>query len=127
MKTIYVDGYCTGNPGPCGCRGIMDGIEIFKYELGQGTNNVAEFYAVAAAINYALNNGFTDAFIFSDSTTAISWFNSKQVNSTSTNENLYKALTFIRGTDIKGIKVGKWDTRTQGQIPADYGHKLNYK
>ena len=127
MKTIYVDGYCSGNPGPCGCRAIMDGIEIFRYELGIGTNNVAEFYAIAAAIQYALKNNYPDAFIFSDSTTAISWINRKEVNSSSTNQNLYKALTFIRSHDFSAIKVAKWDTRTQGEIPADYGYKSQYK
>ncbi|MSP63535.1 MAG: ribonuclease HI [Myxococcales bacterium] len=53
---IYVDGACTGNPGPCGIGVVLlDGAErreLSEY-LGHGTNNVAELTAIIRGLEHA--------------------------------------------------------------------------
>jgi ribonuclease HI len=68
----HVDGGARGNPGPAGF-GVMlrDGggaavAELSEY-LGHQTNNVAEYSALLAALNYALQHGFAALKVFSDS------------------------------------------------------------
>lgn len=124
MKTIYVDGYCIGNPGPCGFRGIMDGKEIFRYDLGAGTNNIAEFVAVVKAIHYCLQNNIKSV-VYSDSATAISWVNKGVTNSTLSHAMLTRGEEILASNPQwrQTVDLKKWDTRANGEIPADFGHK----
>ena len=127
---IYVDGYCIGNPGPCGCRGVMDGKQIFIYDLGLGTNNIAEFYAVAAAIKYIKDHELTPAILYSDSMTALSWIKNRHTNSSVPNENLKKAVDYIKSIKkigLEGIDILHWKTKLWGEIPADFGYKNQYR
>jgi probable phosphoglycerate mutase len=67
-----VDGASRGNPGPASYAVIVrspDGatqFEIGKY-LGRATNNVAEYYALITALDYALAHGITCLLVRSDS------------------------------------------------------------
>jgi ribonuclease HI len=68
----YVDGASRGNPGPASYAVILrapDGatqFEIGKY-LGRATNNVAEYYALITALDYAAANKIARLRVRSDS------------------------------------------------------------
>ncbi|MCX5685094.1 MAG: ribonuclease HI family protein, partial [Planctomycetota bacterium] len=55
---LYVDGACSGNPGPCGSAAILkteDGTTIMEKAraFGPGTNNEAEYQAVILGLEMA--------------------------------------------------------------------------
>lgn len=70
--TAHVDGASRGNPGPASYAVIIygpDGSQAFsigKY-LGRDTNNVAEYYALISALDYAATHGITRLRVNSDS------------------------------------------------------------
>jgi ribonuclease HI len=67
-----IDGASRGNPGPASYAVVIrdpDGkvaLELAK-RLGRETNNVAEYYALLAALDYAAANGITALRVRSDS------------------------------------------------------------
>jgi ribonuclease HI len=67
-----VDGASRGNPGPASYAVIVRGpdgktvFEVGKY-LGRATNNVAEYYALITALDYAATQGIERLLIRSDS------------------------------------------------------------
>src|SRR6185503_1647772 len=67
-----VDGASRGNPGPAAYAVILtapDGkpvFEIGKY-IGRTTNNVAEYYGLIAALDYATSHSITRLHVQSDS------------------------------------------------------------
>jgi ribonuclease HI len=69
---IFIDGACRGNPGP-GSIGVYIEDEAGKpvrshgRVLGECTNNIAEYTALAEALELAKKLGATDVRIFSDS------------------------------------------------------------
>jgi len=72
VYTAYVDGAARGNPGPASYAVILrapDGstpFQIGKY-LGRATNNVAEYYALIGALDYAQSNHIARLAVRSDS------------------------------------------------------------
>jgi ribonuclease HI len=69
---LFCDGACNPNPGPMGIGVAMiddDGklVGSISRALGDGTNNVAEFEAVLAALELARNRGIFSPDIFTDS------------------------------------------------------------
>src|SRR3984957_8647193 len=72
MHTAKVDGASRGNPGPASYAVVMrkpDGsseFEIGKY-VGRATNNVAEYFGLIAALDYAASHGIDRLRIQSDS------------------------------------------------------------
>jgi ribonuclease HI len=55
---LYVDGACSGNPGPCGSAAILkdpDGTTVLERmrAFGPATNNVAEYQAVILGLEMA--------------------------------------------------------------------------
>ena len=68
----YIDGGARGNPGPAG-YGVRveqsDGtlIEEFGESIGVATNNVAEYRALVAALEWARAHGHTTVHVRSDS------------------------------------------------------------
>ncbi|MBF0478484.1 MAG: ribonuclease HI family protein [Candidatus Omnitrophica bacterium] len=68
---IYIDGACSGNPGPAGIGVAIkkDDIvvkEISRY-IGEGTNNIAEYSALICALKEALAMKADKVNIFTDS------------------------------------------------------------
>src|SRR5271163_2716278 len=67
-----IDGAARGNPGPASYGVVIrrpDGAtheSLGKY-IGRHTNNVAEYYALIAALDYAAANGIKKLRVFSDS------------------------------------------------------------
>ena len=68
----YIDGGARGNPGPAGF-GVrveaQDGslIEEFAESIGTATNNVAEYRALLAALEWATRHGHRQLHVRSDS------------------------------------------------------------
>ncbi|HLJ85159.1 MAG TPA: ribonuclease HI family protein [Candidatus Eremiobacteraceae bacterium] len=70
--TIYTDGGARGNPGPAAGGGVIvasDGTVIAEVSefLGVATNNVAEYQALIATLQRALEAGCTDVEVCLDS------------------------------------------------------------
>ena len=68
----HVDGASRGNPGPASYAVILRGpdegtrFEAAKY-IGRATNNVAEYYGLIAALDYAAAHGIDRLLVRSDS------------------------------------------------------------
>jgi len=68
----YVDGASRGNPGPASYAVILRGpdgavrFEAGKY-IGRATNNVAEYYGLITALDYAATQGIGRLLVRSDS------------------------------------------------------------
>jgi ribonuclease HI len=68
----YVDGASRGNPGPASYAVILHGpdgatrFEAGKY-IGRATNNVAEYYGLITALDYAAAHGIDRLLVRSDS------------------------------------------------------------
>lgn len=104
---------------------LHTGKILFYSDLGNQTINIGEFLAIVEAVKYIIDNDFTPKVIFSDSTTAISWFNNKRTASGKRNAKLMKAEIYLRAMAywVDEIKIVKWDNRSWGEIPADFGNK----
>src|SRR5438874_11651775 len=72
MPVAYIDGGARGNPGPAGF-GVRieqpDGtlVEEFCESIGTATNNVAEYRALIAALEWAKAHGERELHVRSDS------------------------------------------------------------
>jgi ribonuclease HI len=68
----HVDGASRGNPGPASYAVILRGpdgatrFEVGKY-IGRATNNVAEYYGLITALDYAASQGIERLLVRSDS------------------------------------------------------------
>jgi ribonuclease HI len=72
MITAYIDGGSRGNPGPAGYGVRIEGpggglVTEFHASIGITTNNVAEYRALLAALQYALDHGHRNVLVRSDS------------------------------------------------------------
>ena len=70
--TLHTDGGARGNPGPAGIGVLLtdsngEVLGEIAQALGQTTNNVAEYSAVIAGLELALEKGVTDLRICVDS------------------------------------------------------------
>jgi ribonuclease HI len=68
----YIDGGARGNPGPAGFGVRVEGadgtlIEEFAESIGTATNNVAEYRALLAALEWASRHGRDQLHVRSDS------------------------------------------------------------
>ena len=71
MITVYIDGGSRGNPGPAGYGFRVEhpdgAVEEIHASIGTATNNVAEYRALLAALQYALAQGHREVRVRSDS------------------------------------------------------------
>jgi ribonuclease HI len=71
MIEIYIDGACSGNPGPAaiGVVGYQEAKELFAISrsIGEATNNIAEYKALIAALKHGKAKGYDQIKIYSDS------------------------------------------------------------
>jgi ribonuclease HI len=68
----HIDGAARGNPGPASYAVILRGpdgrvVSELKKSIGRETNNVAEYFALIAALDYASGHGIRKLRIRSDS------------------------------------------------------------
>lgn len=101
------------------------GERLFYRDLGNQTVNIGEFLAVVEAVKYIIENDFQPRIIYTDSMTAISWFNNKRTASNKKNNELQKAEIFLRvfAADVDTIEVIHWNNRAWGETPADFCNK----
>jgi ribonuclease HI len=90
------------------------------------SNNVGEFLAVYLALKACKKHG-SDAVVYTDSTTAISWITKKRVKTNATDNQwvlakLLEAEDWLRSNPNHN-RVEKWQTRLWGENPADFGRK----
>lgn len=104
---------------------LETGERLFYQDLGNQTVNIGEFLAVVEAVKYIIENDFQPRIIYTDSMTAISWFNNKRTASNKKNKDLQKAEIFLRvfAADVDTIEVVHWNNRAWGETPADFGNK----
>ncbi len=104
---------------------LATGEQLFHRELGNQTVNIGEFLAVVEAAKYIIENDFQPRVIYTDSTTAVTWFNNKRTASKKANKEMQKAEIFLKvlASDIERIEVRHWDNREWGETPADFGRK----
>jgi len=70
--TAHIDGASRGNPGPAAYAVVLesaDGSRLTSFSgyLGEATNNVAEYQALLAALEYALKNHYLRIHVQTDS------------------------------------------------------------
>lgn len=104
---------------------LATGERLFYENLGDQTVNIGEFLGVVAAVKYIIENDFQPRVIFTDSMTAISWFNAKQTASNKKNKEIKKAEIFLKALayDVDTIEVKHWDNKKWGETPADFNRK----
>jgi ribonuclease HI len=103
--------------------------------LAEGTNNVGEFLAIVDALRW-LSRHRLDWPIYSDSENAIGWVRARRCNTklkrTAANRRLFEmigravadlpSLLEMAGNE-GGPLILKWETRSWGENPADFGRK----
>jgi len=132
-NSICVDAACSGNPGLMEYRGVetQNKNELFSIgPLQQGTNNVGEFLALVHAL--AMLNKQNDAKtpVYSDSKIAIGWVKRKKANTklkrssrnTKIFELIVRAEQWLKANSYE-TRILKWETKSWGEIPADFGRK----
>lgn len=72
VHTVNIDGASRGNPGPAAYAMVLrapDGKKIAEISkcIGRKTNNIAEYYALVAALDYAAANSIRALRVRSDS------------------------------------------------------------
>lgn len=104
---------------------LKTGKRIFYQALGNQTVNIGEFLGVVEAVKYIIENDYHPRIIYTDSVTAISWFNNKRTASKKKCKKLQKAEIFLKALswDVDTIEVRHWDNRCWGETPADFGNK----
>ena len=126
-----VDAACSGNPGKMEyrCIDLATGAQVFHYGPVYGTNNIGEFLAIVHALALMERKGLRKT-IYSDSFTAITWVRKMQCKTklerTPQTAQLYniirRAETWLK-THTFRVPIIQWDTRSWGDIPADFGRK----
>ena|ERR1035437_6062123 len=128
---ISVDGFCSGNPGPGGYRGVdlSTGEVLFRRNYNWCTNNLAEFMGVVHAVSYVKVKKLDYGVVYSDSAIAIGWFRSQKISSgidlmkgKDVLEDLRRSLLWL-SEQKHLIAVNKWQTKLWGECPADFGNK----
>lgn len=56
MIEVYVDGSCKGNPGPMRIAMMIENYGYTTKNIGNGTNNIAEYKALIAALQFIIDN-----------------------------------------------------------------------
>ncbi|HQW70683.1 MAG TPA: ribonuclease H family protein [Saprospiraceae bacterium] len=132
-NSISVDAACSGNPGLMEYRGVYthNKQEIFHQgPFKDGTNNIGEFLALVHALAALKKQGKEDVLIYSDSKIAIGWVKKGKSNTklepTGRNEIIFdlidRAEKWLQSNSFKN-PIAKWETRSWGEIPADFGRK----
>ncbi len=130
-ESISVDAACAGNPGVMEYQGVDTKSEeqIFHMKFPLGTNNIGEFLGIVHALAM-LKKQQKDTPIYSDSKIAMGWVVRKKCKTTlvinAKTKNLhtliYRGEKWLRENTYTN-KIMKWDTKSWGEIPADFGRK----
>src|SRR5262249_4681313 len=116
---LYTDGACSGNDQKditkrkmIACVSEFSGdIVVEKHQEG-GSNNIAELLAVKEALFYAINNGFDEVEIRTDSRNNFSWVLGKKVGKHINDRNAVLILKTEIAAALKNIKLNlEWTPR----------------
>ena len=104
---------------------LFSGKELLCESVGNWTNNIGEFLGIIAAVKYILEHPEAPRIIYSDSITAVTWYQNRRTASSRHCPALLKAEIFLKAMEerIKDIRVEHWDNRQWDEIPADFGNK----
>ena len=104
---------------------LATGKELFCVHLGNQTINIGEFLGVVEAVKYIIRNNHEPQIIYTDSMTAIAWFNARKTASGKKYPALRQAEIFLKAfaSRIGNIEVKHWDNRLWGETPADFNEK----
>lgn len=104
---------------------LFSGKELLCESVGNWTNNIGEFLGIIAAVKYILEHPEAPRIIYSDSITAVTWYQKRRTASSRHCPALLKAEIFLKAMEerLKNIRVEHWDNRLWGEIPADFGNK----
>ena len=109
---------------------LQTGRHVFhRGPFYDGTNNIGEFLAIVHALALLKKHG-SEAPVFSDSRTALSWVKKKKANTrlerTPRNGELFELLqraeTWLQTHTFRNPLL-KWETEWWGENPADFGRK----
>lgn len=131
-KSISVDAACSGNPGRMEYQGVttVGKKQIFHRAFDLGTNNIGEFLALVHALAFLKKQEQPDLPIYTDSKIAMGWIKKKKAKTTLTRnkktEELHQLIergeTWLKENRVTN-PILKWQTRSWGEIPADFGRK----
>lgn len=132
LNSICVDAASSGNPGRMEYRGVDTKTQKILFQKGpfeQATNNIGEFLALVHGLGF-LKNQNSNRAIYSDSRTAMSWVRKRHCKTTlkQTQRNaevfelIKRAENWLKENAYQ-TTILKWDTRSWGEIPADFGRK----
>lgn len=104
---------------------LETGERLFYKNLGNQTTNIGEFLAIVEACKYINEHDYKPRIIYSDSTTAITWFKEKYTASKKRNKHLQKAEIYLKvcAIYVDNIEVMHWNTQEWGENVADFGNK----
>lgn len=130
--SISVDAACSGNPGLTEYQGVDTKTKELLFRQGpfeHGTNNLGEFLGLVHALAL-YHKSHPDLPIYTDSRTAQAWVRNKKVKTTlvriSKNKPLFelvdRAILWLHNNTYQN-PIMKWDTKSWGEIPADFGRK----
>ena len=118
-KTVAV------NVGKCHVTD-RDGKELY-FEVWDTprSNNFFEARAIYLAAKYFLENKIYNGVIYSDSQTARAWFNNGKVGKVKYNQTEIEEMIhhYTGMKTLMNFELKMWDTKTNGENPADYGNK----
>ena len=92
---------------------LRTGKRIFYQNLGNKTVNIGEFLGVVEAAKYIIENDYSPRIIYTDSITAIAWFQNKKTASKKKCKELQKAEIFLKtlAWDVDTIEVRHWNNK----------------
>lgn len=131
-STIAVDAACSGNPGKMEYRGVFTetNTELFRSKVfEEGTNNIGEFLAIVHCLAWQQKKRINYP-IYSDSQNAINWVKAGKARTklfrSAKTEELFQLIEraefWLKNNDFR-VPIMKWDTKSWGEIPADFGRK----
>ena len=134
--SLAVDAACSGVPGRGEYRGVLLPSRRQVFAAGPWddcTNNVVEFLAVVRGLRWLDTRGLR-APLFSDSRTAISWAKNGGLcktthaprTGTALSAEIAEAERWLASCPRRGdllACLSKWNTKADGEIPADFGRK----
>ena len=132
LNSISVDAASSGNPGVMEYRGVDTQTKALLFHKGpfqKATNNIGEFLALVHGLALLINQE-SQVMLYTDSVTAMSWVRKKKCNTklkrTKENQAVFvlidRAEQWLQNNTFT-TKVVKWETKSWGEIPADFGRK----
>ena len=130
--SLSVDAACSGNPGKMEYQGVSTatGQRLFHQAFPLGTNNIGEFLGIIHGLAWCQAQKLPDMPIYTDSKIAMGWVAKKKCKTTlKPSPRTDDLLDLIRRGE-KWLKdntyrnpILKWETKSWGEIPADFGRK----